>query len=207
MTLIRKIQTNLKRPLPGKTVQDKMSHAIRKHATLIPKDARIACVLGLLYPKNEEWHIILIERQSSHPDDKHGGQISFPGGMQEPTDSSLEDTALRETFEEVGIPIEEIKILGPTTSLYIPVSNFQVFPFLAYLEKTPVFQPQPSEVKSILEVPLSHFAKPETLKTTDMKVSKNMALKNVPYYDVEGHILWGATAMMIREMLEVMEVV
>ena len=207
MTLIQRIQTNLEKPLPGKTAQDKMSHAIRRHATLIPKNARTACVLGLLYPKDGEWHIILIERQSSHPDDKHGGQISFPGGMQESTDSSLEDTALRETFEEVGIPVEEIKLLGPTTSLYIPVSNFQVFPFLAYLEKTPVFHPQPSEVRSILEVPLSHFSNKENLKMTDMKVSKNMTLKNVPYYDVEGHILWGATAMMIREMLEVMEVV
>jgi len=206
MDLLQKIKTNLKSPLPGKTAQDKMSHAIRKHATNVPKDARTACVMGLLYPKNEEWHIVLIERQSSHPDDKHGGQISFPGGMQEASDPSLEYTALRETYEEIGIPINQITLLGPTTSLYIPVSNFQVFPFMGYLENTPVFQPQPSEVRSILEIPISHFLNTETLKTKDMKISKNMTLKNVPYYDIQGHVLWGATAMMIREMLEVMEV-
>lgn len=205
MNLIHILKSNLKKPLPGKTAQDKMSHAVRKHATLIPKDARKAGVLGLLYPKKEEWHIVLIERQSSHPDDKHGGQISFPGGMEEVNDPSLGFTAMRETFEEIGIPTKNINLLGPTTPMYIPVSNFQVFPFLGYLEETPVFQRQPSEVRSILEVPISHFSKPGMLKKRDLKISKNMTLKNVPYYDIEGHILWGATAMMIREMLELME--
>lgn len=207
MNLIQKIKTNLQSPLPGKTAQDKMSHAIRKHATNIPDDARTACVLVLLYPKEEQWHIAFIERQSSHPDDKHGGQISFPGGMQESTDPSLEYTALREAYEEIGIPMESVKMLGPTTALYIPVSNFQVFPFIGYLENTPTFQAQPSEVRSILEVPINHLTNPETRKTKDMKISKNMTLKKVPYYDVEGHTLWGATAMMLREVLEVMEVV
>lgn len=207
MKLIQKIETNLQSPLPGKVAQDKMSHAIRKHATNIPEDARTACVLALLYPKEEQWHIAFIERQSSHPDDKHGGQISFPGGMQESSDPSLEYTALREAYEEVGVPMDTVKVLGPTTPLYIPVSNFQVFPFVGYLEATPTFEAQPSEVRSILEVPLNDFAKPETCKTMDMKISKNMILKKVPYYDVEGHVLWGATAMMLREMLEVMELV
>ncbi len=207
MNLIQKIKTNLQATLPGKTAQDKMSHAIRKHATNLPEDARTACVLALLYPKNEQWHIAFIERQSSHPDDKHGGQISFPGGMQESTDPSLEYTALREAFEEIGVPMEAVKVLGPTTPLYIPVSNFQVFPFIGYVETTPTFQPQPSEVRSILEVPIKDFSKPETLKTRDMKISKNMTLKKVPYYDVEDHVLWGATAMMLREMLEIMELV
>jgi 8-oxo-dGTP pyrophosphatase MutT (NUDIX family) len=169
MNLIQKIKTNLQSPLPGKAAQDKMSHAIRKHATNIPDDARTACVLALLYPKKEGWHIAFIERQSSHPDDKHGGQISFPGGMQESSDPSLEYTALREAYEEIGIPMKAVKVLGPTTPLYIPVSNFQVFPFVGYLDATPIFEAQPSEVRSILEVPLNDLANPETRKRTDMK--------------------------------------
>jgi 8-oxo-dGTP pyrophosphatase MutT (NUDIX family) len=203
MQLIHHIQFKLQQTLPGKAAQDRMSHAIRRHATLVPEDARTACVLALLYPKKDTWHIVLIERQSSHPDDKHGGQIGFPGGTQEQSDPSLSATALRETHEEIGIPEKDITLLGAITPLYIPVSNFQVFPFLGYLQQTPVFRPQPSEVRSILEVPIHHFSKPEIIKTTDLKVSKNMTLKNVPYYDVEGHILWGATAMMMSEVVEV----
>ncbi|MFK7807796.1 MAG: CoA pyrophosphatase [Saprospiraceae bacterium] len=206
MNLIETIKQNIQNPLPGRDAQNKMSHAIRKHATLVPENARKAAVLGMLYPKREEWHIALIERQSSHPDDKHGGQISFPGGMHEMSDPSLQYTALRETFEEIGVPVDDINPLGPLTPMYIPVSNFQVYPFLGHLEELPLFQPQPSEVRSILEVPIHQFSNPEILKTKDIKVSERMTLKNVPYYDIQGHTLWGATAMMIREMLEVMEI-
>ncbi len=204
--LIENIKANLQAPLPGTTAQFKMAHAVRKHAVppRPPANARIACVLALLYPKNEEWHIVLIERESSsNPNDRHSGQISFPGGQQEDSDPTKAFTALRETEEEIGVDPETVEMLGPTTSLYIPVSNFNVFPFLGYTQATPQFTPQESEVRSIVEVPLAHLQDPNTIKRTDIQVSQNMILRNVPYYDIEGHLLWGATAMMMSELLEV----
>ena len=200
---IQQIKANLQKPLPGRKAQNEMAHAVRKQPILVPKDARKAGVLALLYPKVGEWHIILIERESSNPNDRHGGQISFPGGTKEASDSSLAFTALRETHEEVGVHPDGVTVLGPVTPLYIPVSNFEVFPFLAYMTETPVFKPQETEVRSILEIPIKHFLKPETIQQTNLQISKNMTLQNVVYYDVKGHILWGATAMMLSEILEI----
>ncbi len=201
--LIHQIRSNLQHPLPGLIAQNKMAHAVRKHIPPVPVHARAAGVLALLYPKADDWHIVLIERESSsNPNDRHAGQISFPGGTKEETDPSLEFTALREAHEEIGIHTEDVTILGPATSLYIPVSNFQVFPYLAYMTTAPSFMPQESEVRSILEVPIKHFTKNDTIQQTDLKVSKNMTLRKVPCYNLNGHILWGATAMILSEILE-----
>jgi 8-oxo-dGTP pyrophosphatase MutT (NUDIX family) len=207
-TFINDLKEKFQQPLPGHPAQDKMSHATRKFHRKPPRDARIACVLALFYPKNKmeggkEWTMVLIERESSNPNDRHGGQISFPGGKLEEADESLEQGALREAEEEVGVKAKEIKILGALTELYIPVSNFLVYPFVGYLENAPTFIPQLSEVRSIVEVSIAHLQKEETQKYKDLKVGDNITIKSVPYFDVDGHVVWGATAMILSELLEV----
>ncbi len=200
---IEKIQHRLKAPLPGRNAQLRMAHATRRHYVATPTAARQAGVLMTLFPKNGEWNIVLIERNPNDRD-HHGGQISFPGGKAEPSDGSMLNTALREAEEEVGIGREKVKILGGLTELYIPVSNFQVHPFLGYLDDAPAYKLQVEEVSQVLEVPLSHFSHQDTRQVTDIRINPQITLKNVPYFDLHGRILWGATAMMLNELLEMM---
>lgn len=208
-TFINDLKERFKQPLPGHTAQDKMSHATRKLHKKPPEDARIACVLALFYPKHKveggkEWTIVFIERQATNPNDRHGGQISFPGGKLEKEDETLAQGALREAEEEVGVKADEIEIISPLTELYIPVSNFLVYPFVGYLDYEPVFIPQVSEVKSIVEVPISHLQNSVNRKLRDMKAGPNLLIKGVPYFDVNGTVIWGATAMILSELMDVL---
>lgn len=201
-TLIEKIEQRLNAPLPGRDAHLRMAHITRRHYIDAPAGAKQAAVLMTLFPKNEEWHIVLIERNANDRD-QHAGQLGFPGGKAEPSDDTMLATALRETEEEVGISREQVKILGNLTGIYIPVSNFQVHPFLGYLNAQPAYQLQASEVNDVLEVPLSHFQLPGTRRVTDIRINTQITLKNVPYFDLHGQVLWGATAMMLNELLEI----
>lgn len=181
-----------------------MAHVTRRLYVDAPREARQAAVMANLFIKNDEWHVVMIER-NPNDNDRHGGQISFPGGKHEPSDATMLDTALREAEEEVGIPKKAIQVLGSLTELYIPVSNFQVHPFVGYLDLPPEYIIQAAEVQSILEVPLSIFQNESFRKLTDIRISPTLTLKNVPFYDVGGKILWGATAMIMSELVEIME--
>jgi len=202
---IQRIQERLNEPLPGPEAQYKMAHAIRQKPQHPPENARIACTLALLYPKEGKWYLPLIQRQSNDPNDRHGGQISFPGGKQEEGDADLATTALREAEEEIGIRAADVHVLGQLTELYIPVSNFLVYPFIGYLDYVPTFTKQESEVHSILEVPIKLLQAHHTVQFTDMKFSNNVTVNDIPYYNVHGHVVWGATAMMLSEFLEIIE--
>lgn len=202
--LITTLEEKLQRgTLPGREVQYQMAHVIRRRYEPVPAQARKAGVLALFYPKDSDWHIVLIERNSSHPDDRHGGQISFPGGKFEEGDRSLADTALREAHEEVGVDPGTVQLIGELTELYIPVSNFLVKPYVGYTTVTPRFRPQLSEVRAIVETPVELLKRPEARRSTDLQLAENITLRNVPYFDVGGKIVWGATAMMLNELLEV----
>ncbi len=202
--LIRTLEEKLRNPLPGIEAQYKMAHVIRQRYDPAPPHARKAGVLALFYPEASGWHIVLIERASSHPDDRHGGQIGFPGGKFEEGDGALARTALREAQEEVGVNPEEVRLIGQLTDLYIPVSNFLVKPFVGYTLRKPDFRPQPSEVRSILEVPFDLLASPAARRKTDLQLAPNITLRNVPYFDLFDKVVWGATAMILSELLEVM---
>ena len=205
LEFINQLKAGLAQPLPGVEAQHRMANNFRRSSVDAPADARVACVLLLLYPKNNHWHIVLIQRVSHDKRDRHRGQISFPGGKLEETDSSLLAGALREAEEEVGVNVKKIQALGRLTELYIPVSNFLVHPFVGFAQERPPFVPQPSEVQSILEAPLSVLQAPSTLRVKDIKVPSNIILKDVPYFDIEGHVVWGATAMILSEFLAVIE--
>lgn len=204
ITFQQNLTEKLQQPLPGRAAQLRMAHAIRGNYKEPTKDARIACVLALLYQKNNEWHIVLIERASSNSNDRHKGQVSFPGGKLEKSDTSLQAAAIREAEEEIGIIGHDVRILGELTELYIPVSNFLVYPFVGILDYAPIFKAQEEEVANIFEVPLSDLLSLKNRKTKDMKVSSNIIMKNVPYFDLEGYVVWGATAMMLSELCDLL---
>jgi 8-oxo-dGTP pyrophosphatase MutT (NUDIX family) len=201
-SFVQKIQTALEKPLPGQEAQFKMAHSFRKEASgTIPGNAKEAAVMLLLFLKNDNWHTALIQRTMME-NDQHSGQVSFPGGKKEASDSSYADCAKRETFEEIGVASELIQILGALTPLYIPVSNFQVFPFVGFLEEEPVWNKQMSEVSEIIHVPITHFLEKENKKITTVK-GKGFSLENTPYFDVNGKVVWGATAMILSEFCEI----
>lgn len=202
--LINKIEKKLSNGLPGREAQLKMAaHSTRKGYLSAPPGANKAGVLALLYPKQSDWHIVLIERASANPNDRHRGQISFPGGRYEEADQHISRTALREAEEEVGVDSSRIELLGSLTDLYIPVSNFRVDPFVGFTETTPQFVPQESEVQDILEVPVRELIRPDNLKTKDLVIREGFVLKNVPYFNLMNKVVWGATAMMLSELVEV----
>lgn len=201
---IDRLAKKLQEPLPGDVAQYKMAHVARRNKIAPPASARQAGVLALFYPRNKDWYIVLIERQSDNSNDRHGGQISFPGGKHEAQDPSLQHTALREAQEEVGVDAQKIELLGELSELYIPVSNFKVNPYVGFVDHTPDFTPEVKEVRTVLEVPFDHFQNPANRKLTDLRIAQNLTLRNVPYFDVLGRIVWGATAMMLSELLEVL---
>jgi len=201
---INALKEQLTQTLPGTAAQIKMATGTRREFPTIPANAKEACVLCLLYPKDNEWYIVLTQRVSTNKNDRHSGQMSFPGGKYEDSDASYEQGALRETEEEVGIPAKVVSILGKMTPLYIPVSNFQVYPFVGVIDYTPTFTPEIQEVKEIVETPLSLLLEDSTRQITDLTI-RNYSIKEVPYFNVFGKVVWGATAMMLSEFVEIVK--
>jgi 8-oxo-dGTP pyrophosphatase MutT (NUDIX family) len=202
---IRHIERQLQKPLPGRDAQFKMAHVDRSvYEGPPPENAMQAAVLALFFLKHNSWRIALIERESGNVRDRHRGQISFPGGRRDETDTGLHATALREAEEEIGVLASKIKLLGTLTPLYIPVSNFHVHPFVGILEdySPPPFTPQAGEVKNVLEPAFELFTNPSNRQITNIQVGENLLLPKVPCFNIEGRIVWGATAMMLSELLE-----
>jgi len=202
---IRHVERQLQKPLPGRDAQFKMAHVARSiYEGPPPAEAMQAAVLALFFYKNNSWRLALIERESGNVRDRHRGQISFPGGRRDETDPDLPATALREAEEEIGVSSAKVKLLGALTSLYIPVSNFHVHPFVGILEdRAPSpFIPQAGEVKNILEPAFEIFTNPSNRMVTNIQASEHLLLQKVPCFNIEGSIVWGATAMMLSELLE-----
>ena len=200
-TFIERLIERHAKGLPGRKFQMAKAAIARFDFFDAPPTARQSAVLVLLFPKDGQWHVVLTERVGN-VNDPHSNQISFPGGSLEENDVSLADCALRETHEEVGILPETVTIIGKMTDLYIPVSNFHVHPFLAWTDAPPQYERQITEVKHVIEAPLHVLQNAENHKRKDMTTTR-LELKNVPYFDVNGKIVWGATAMMLSELLEI----
>lgn len=165
----------------------------------IPENARPSAVLCLLYPVDAVLNMLLIKRIEDGK--AHSGQISFPGGKQDPTDADIRSTALREANEEVGVMSAEVDIIGALTPLYIPVSNFQVYPFVGYMEQRPEFYLSQSEVAGLLEISIDDLLHPDvkTMVQVTSPALPDLSMK-VRAYKLEEHIVWGATAMIISEL-------
>lgn len=169
-----------------------------------PKEinSRKAAVLMLFYPKNSLTHLVLIVRNSYAG--IHSSQIGFPGGKVEDFDQTREATALRETFEEIGITPEKINVVKAFSELYIPPSNFTVYPFLGYCEENLVFKPDPREVFEIIELPLSELLDDRNFTHQIMETSY-MKQVQLPVFKFGENIVWGATGMMLSELKEVLK--
>lgn len=207
-SLKNQLLAGLQRPLPGVAAQYKLAHVLRQQAPAPPKNARRAGVLALFYPHLSDeggkynHNLIFIQRSSREPRDRHSGQISFPGGSHESGDQDLAATATRETWEEIGVPVHRIEVLGALTDLYIPVSNFLVSPYVGYIDHQPTFTRQESEVDGILEVPFDAFFAPNARQLMDKELANGLRLTKVPHWMVAGHQIWGATAMITSELVE-----
>ena len=186
--------------LPGQEAHFNMSHKLRTYTPATPSRAMASSVCILLFPNtNNSFSFTLMERTSHNKNDKHKGQISLPGGKKDESDQDSSQTALRELQEEVGVQSTNVELIGELTELYIPVSNFVVYPFVGITKQKPVYQRQESEVKEIFEVDIMELAKPENIKETNIKIAENITLKNVPYFELENRVVWGATAMILSE--------
>lgn len=193
-------------PLAGVLAHQAMVPEDRKESLfnidLDEKKPKKAAVLMLLYPKKEVLHLVLIVR--SDYDGAHASQIAFPGGKPEKVDVDLAATATRETQEEIGVAVDVIKIIRAFTAVYIPVSGFLVQPFLAYTNQEPIFKPDSKEVKAILEVPLPYILNDLKSQKKVIKTSYSESIM-VPVFEIQEHTVWGATAMMLNELKEVLK--
>lgn len=197
--LITSLQQTLKGPLPGIDVQFEMAHVNRlkmRYDEIDRSGYRQSAVLLLLYPNaSGEACILLIERVTYNG--HHSGQIALPGGKTEESDASAQQTALREFFEETGSSLQPT-VIGQLTPVYVPVSSFVVHPFVAYTLEKPAFSISSREVAQLLELPVGDLLNPALVKETTIEPMPGMKIKT-PYFDVQGKILWGATAMILNE--------
>lgn len=165
-------------------------------------NSKVAAVLMLCYPKDEKTHLVLIVRNSYKG--VHSAQIAFPGGKYEKNDADFAATALRETFEEVGVEAEKIEIIKPFSPIYIPPSNFMVHPFLGICNENIQFKADPKEVAAIIELPIETFLSDSIVIQTPMATSYSKSIL-IPAFEIEKHIVWGATAMILSELKEVVK--
>ncbi len=197
--ILGRVEKGLWAPLPGIPAQLTMVPEPRpghKAYFEVEDTSRKAGVLILLYPKDGRLRVLLTRRTESvlH----HRGQISLPGGERHPGES-LEAAALRETSEELGLDLGAVRVLGKLTPLYIPPSNYCVYPTVAYVDSPLELRPQPDEVAEVIEPPVDHLADPGCVRRETRRYGGQD--HDVPFYEYEGHKIWGATAMVLAEFL------
>jgi len=202
-TVVAQLSARLQQALPGHAAHREMAprYSPREEALSIEgKSCREAGVLALLAPFEEELAVILTVRRDDLDD--HAGQVSFPGGKRE-SPESLDETALREAEEEIGVVASSVQLLGALTPLYVPPTNFCVHPFVGATEQSPLLRPTDREVRHVIRAPLARLLDPgsRTVETWNL----HGEAVDVPFYDVDGYVVWGATAMMLAELVTVVE--
>jgi len=199
------IRRALSHPLPGIRAQLKMAPQPRPGRDLdlgVPAGCRESSVLVLLYPRAGRLYFVLTRRTEMVQ--SHKGQISLPGGGREGGES-LAQTALRETCEELGVPQNGTEMLGCLSTLYIPHSNYCIYPFVAYRPDPPVFYADPVEVAEVLEVPLALLLDPSIRRVEYWSAPDFESPRRVPFFSIHGQVVWGATAMILSELVSVLD--
>ena len=202
---IEQLKIRFQSPLPGEEAQMKMAPFSRQRFQQIDPEKynpRKSAVLILVYPFENSIYTLLIQRPVY--DGVHSAQVAFPGGKFEITDTDLQHTALRETFEEVGVPSRDIEIIGKLTDLYIHPSNFLVSPFIGFVNKKPDFIIDAYEVQKIITIDLFSLNDSKIKSEKTIIHSSGFKIKT-PYYEIDGLTCWGATAMMISELNVIVE--
>lgn len=198
---LRQLRNDLAGPLPGRAAQFYMAPQPRPSGSFPyeqPRpDTRRGGVLVLLYPYQDMLYLPLILRPTYNG--VHSGQVGFPGGGYEEGDGDLIQTALREAYEEIGVAADQIEVLGPLSPLYIFASNYLVHPTVAWVPGRPSFKTDPYEVALMLEVPLRDLRDPSNRRVEVWQLRDRTA--DVPFFAVQEQKIWGATAMILSELL------
>jgi 8-oxo-dGTP pyrophosphatase MutT (NUDIX family) len=199
--VIARLTARLKAPLPGPSA----------HAVLAPQprrqwpqgfdraSIRDAAGLLLVFPIDHRPHIVLTVRAGAL--ERHGGQVSLPGGVVEPGEG-FEQAALREAHEEVGLAVADAHVIGLLTPLDIPISGFRIHPVVATMERRPALRAADGEVASILEIPVDELCDRNCLISSERERDGRLVL--IPAFHVAGHEIWGATAMVLAEFLSLL---
>jgi 8-oxo-dGTP pyrophosphatase MutT (NUDIX family) len=197
------LKETLQGELPGIDAHRKMLPPGRRLKSLdheLPS-VKLSSVLLLLYPEGDRLYICMIKRPPTMT--HHPGQISFPGGKVEKDDVSAEMAALREAREEVGLDPSSVEILGKLSDLYVEVSQFSIQPYLAWADQKPEISDISEEVEALILFPLSDLVNDETIFETDLQTSIGML--RIKYYPFNEEIIWGATAMILSELIEILK--
>jgi 8-oxo-dGTP pyrophosphatase MutT (NUDIX family) len=197
------LRRRLASDLPGESAQFRMAPAGRPRATPISgidSPARQSAVLIYLFPQRDGWHTVLMKRP--HYDGVHSGQVSIPGGQLEDGETHRQ-AALREFREETGVWVDDRQLLGTLSDLFIPTSNFLVRPFVACAAAKPRFAPDPVEVEAIIELSVRALIGGDIEKSGILTPSIGGRIE-APYFDVHNHRVWGATAMILSELKEIL---
>lgn len=193
----------LRGPLPGVPAQERMATIPRPTMAEFEHEGppRPGAVLVLLYPRDGELYLPLTRRTDRVA--THKGQISLPGGAQEPEDASLWETALREANEEVAVDPAAVRYIGALSPLLIPASNFNVYPFVGHIDEAPAFRPDPTEVAELIQLPLRGILEP-SVKAHETWTLRGRQVE-VSFYRYQQHVVWGATAMILSEFEALLE--
>lgn len=194
----------LNEPLPGLAAQNEMAPSGRQLTDIDRLDqgkVRKAAVLALFFERESNAQLVLTQRTSY--EGVHSDQVSFPGGRREAQDKSYLHTALRETEEEIGINGDQIVVHGQLSPLYIPPSNFLVYPFVGLHQGQPDFSKQESEVAQIFSVSITDLLDDRLVMEKEINV-RGFHMK-VPTFQFAGYTVWGATAMMLSELRQVLK--
>jgi len=200
---LNNLEDRLRHPLPGLPAQLRMMPVPpppgQKTYAEVGDDCLHGAVLALLYPRGGKTHLVFIRRPQTviH----HKGQIAFPGGHVE-TGETPAEAAVREAMEEVGVIPDTITVLGALTPLYIPPSGYCIYPFVAVTDVPPVFIPKPDEVDEIIEAPLAYLLDENSVRKETWTFE--IGPRQVPFFAVGPHKIWGATAMVLSEFLEIL---
>lgn len=197
-----RVRTALESPLPGAAAHLRLAPRPRKgwHPDQIRPGARKAAGLVLIYPLADTPHVLLTVRAGGL--ELHRGQVSLPGGKVEPKET-IQDAALREAAEEVGVEPGLVRVLGTLSPLYIPVSDFALHPVVGITDHRPVFRRHSDEVGRILEIALECFVTPEGTPRRGA-ISRGGDQILIPYFELNDERVWGATAMVLAELLAVL---
>jgi 8-oxo-dGTP pyrophosphatase MutT (NUDIX family) len=203
-----KLKQQLQGEKPGIRAQLLMAPKFREEE-LMQRDANLpskkSAVLILFNPFSPELSIIITKRSSRLK--VHRGQVSLPGGSVDKHDVDAEATALRETWEEIGIPSKHVEVIGQLSGIYIPPTNFDIVPVVGFLKEKHTYNINPDEVAEVVEVPLSQLMDSNNIKSKVFYTSSSGEDRKAPYYDVMGLEIWGATAMILSEMVEIVKVI